>query len=158
MDEPIVINTGPIVTLFRIEALDLIGRLPFDFLCPEEVRDELDEGEEAGHPRISPEWRDVQAVESRLERISLTTLGRGEAAVIQLALEQGIRRVCIDEWKGSRAALVSGLKVTGVLGLLGRAKQLGLIPAIRPYTNKATASGIRDHPDLLAKVLSAAGE
>jgi predicted nucleic acid-binding protein len=53
--------------------------------------------------------------------IARAELGAGEAAVIQLALEQGIAVVAIDERKGRRAALSVGLRVTGSLGLLGRA-------------------------------------
>jgi len=48
-------------------------------------------------------------------------LDAGEAAVIQLALERGIATVCIDEWRGRRAARACGLAVTGSLGLLVRA-------------------------------------
>jgi len=36
MNELIVINTGPLITLARIEALDVAGRLPFTFICPNE--------------------------------------------------------------------------------------------------------------------------
>jgi predicted nucleic acid-binding protein len=46
--ERIVVNTGPLITLSRIDCLDVVGRLPFEFLCPEQVRKELDEG--AYHP------------------------------------------------------------------------------------------------------------
>lgn len=158
MGEPIVINTGPLITLSRIDALDLAGRLPFRFVCPKEVRDELDEGEEAGYARVAPPWLTVEAGEGSPSSTDSTALGLGESAVIQLALEQSIRRVCIDEWKGRRAALVCGLKVTGVLGLLGRAKRLGLIPAMRPYIEKAVDAGIYYHPSLVSAVLDAAGE
>ena len=73
-------------------------------------------------------------------------------------VELKIGRVCIDEWKGRRAALAAGLKVTGVLGLLGMAKRKGLIDAIRPFVDKAIAAGIRYHPELLSRVLRAASE
>lgn len=158
MDERIVINTGPLVTLSRIDALDLIAQLPFRFVCPQEVRDELDDGEKSGYTRISPIWLNIESLRSSPSPLIVSTLGRGEAAVIQLALEQGIKRVCIDEWKGRRAAIVAGLRVTGVLGLLGRAKQQGIIPLIRPLVEKATKEGIRYHPDLVKRVLQAAAE
>lgn len=48
MAEPIVIDTGPLITLDRMGALDIPGKLPLDFLCPAEVRRELDEGRRAG--------------------------------------------------------------------------------------------------------------
>lgn len=84
MAESIVIDTGPLITLDRIGALDIPGKFPLDFLCPAEVRRELDEGR--------------------------------------------------------RAALAAGLKVTGVLGLLGLAKQKQVIQAVKPYIQKAVAA------------------
>jgi hypothetical protein len=38
MAEQVVINTGPLIALSRIEALELVGQLPYQFFCPEEVR------------------------------------------------------------------------------------------------------------------------
>jgi hypothetical protein len=46
--EPIVVNTGPLVTFARIGCLDLVGRLPYEFLCPAEVWQELHEGSASG--------------------------------------------------------------------------------------------------------------
>ena len=158
MTERVVVNTGPLITLERMGALDIPGKLPFLFICPKEVRDELDEGQRAGYLRIAPDWLKTQPLSGPLSPLSVSALDEGEAAVIQLALELGIQRVCIDEWKGRRAALATGLKVTGVLGLLGMAKRKGLIEAIRPFVDRAVAAGIRYHPDLLARVLHAAGE
>jgi predicted nucleic acid-binding protein len=158
MADPLVINTGPLITLARIGALDLPGNLPYAFVCPAQVREELDEGERVGYPRIAPAWLEVLPIKRDLSRLESITLGAGEAAVIELALERGISRVCIDEWKGRRAALLAGLDVVGVLGLLGRAKRLGLIPAIRPYIDRAIREGIHYDAVLLANVLKAVGE
>jgi predicted nucleic acid-binding protein len=43
----------------------------------------------------------------------LTTLDRGEAAVIALALAEKIPTACIDETVGRRVARLHGLAVTG---------------------------------------------
>jgi uncharacterized protein len=158
MAERIVINTGPLIALARIEILDVIGRLPIEFLCPQEVRDELDRGVEAGLQPVSPEWLRVIPLRVPPSPLALSALDLGEAAVIQLALEAGISRVCIDEWKGRRAALSTGLQVTGALGLLGRAKLLGLIPSLRPLVERAVDAGIRYHPALVRQVLQVVGE
>ena len=56
MAEPIVVNTGPLVSFARIGCLDVIGRLPYEFLCPVEVWQELDEGRASGHPWAAPAW------------------------------------------------------------------------------------------------------
>jgi predicted nucleic acid-binding protein len=158
MAELIVINTGPLIALARIETLDVIGRLPVEFCCPQEVLDELDRGMEAGLQPVNPVWLRVAPLRAPLSPLALSSLDLGEAAVIQLALELGVSRVCIDEWKGRRAALATGLQVTGALGLLGRAKLLGLIPSLRPLVERAVEQGIRYHPDLVRQVLQAVDE
>ncbi len=158
MAERLVINTGPLIALSRIGCLDVVGRLPLEFLCPDAVRRELDEGKAAGYPGIAPEWLTVRKLSSVLPGVALAALDAGEAAVIHLALELRVPTVAIDEWKGRRAALAAGLEVTGTLGLLGRAKLQGLVPALEPLIKQAVKEGIRYHPDLVRAVLEAVGE
>ena len=76
----------------------------------------------------------------------------------QLALERGLPGVCIDEVKGRRVASTAGLSVVGVLGLLGRAKFLGLIPELKPYIHKAVQEGVRYDPKLVRRVLESVNE
>lgn len=142
----------------RIGCLEILPELPYEFLCPEQVQQELDEGEAAGHPRIVPMGVKVVGLAKPISPVSLAALDLGEAAVIQLAGEQGIQWVAIDEWKGRRAALAAGLSVTGSLGLLAKAKLLGLLTSLKPLLSKAVAEGIRYHPELIRKVLQAIGE
>ncbi len=158
MAEEIVINTGPLIVLGKLDVLEAVGRLPYSFVCPDEVRAELDAGEAAGHFRVAPSWLHVMPLRNGVPLLAVTALDRGEAAVIQLALEQRIDLVCIDEWKGRRAALAAGLHIIGVLGLLGLAKLKGLIPAVRPFVERAIAEGVRYHPDLVRRVLEILGE
>ena len=158
MSERIVINTGPLISLARIGCLEILPGLPYEFVCPEQVRRELDEGETAGHPRVVPEGVEVVSLARPISRVSLAALDPGEAAVIQLATELSIPLVAIDEWKGRRAALAAGLSVTGSLGLLAKAKLLGLLTSLKPLLTKAVAEGIRYHPELVRRVLEAVGE
>jgi predicted nucleic acid-binding protein len=90
--------------------------------------------------------------------MAAAVLDEGEAAVIQLALDQGIRRVCIDERAGRRMASAVGLQVVGTLGLLLRAKQLGHLPALRPVVQRLTSAGAWYDQELLTRVFHAAGE
>ena len=83
MAEPIVINTGPLITLDRIGGLDIPGKLPFDFICPAEVRAELDEGRRTGYSDVSPDWLRVEQLRAPLSRVAASALDTGEAAVIQ---------------------------------------------------------------------------
>jgi predicted nucleic acid-binding protein len=158
MAERIIINTGPLITLARMDALDVPAQLPYEFICPQEVQAELEAGVVAGHPVVNPSWLQTRPLQGALSRMVLSALDAGEAAVILLALEQRIPLVCIDEWKGRRIALATGLKVTGALGLLGKAKIQGIIPAVRPFVERALRNGIRYDPALIRQVLEALGE
>jgi Predicted nucleic acid-binding protein, contains PIN domain len=156
--ERIVVNTGPLIALGRIEAFDLIGRLPLAFIIPKAVADEIATGVRAGHKVTVPTWAAIVSLRDEIVPLGQYLLDAGEAAVIQLAIEQGVKDVCIDEWRGRRAAAAVGLQVTGSLGLLGRAKRLGLIPAVFPWVEKLTNAGIHYHPELLRNFLLAMGE
>ena len=154
MAEQLVVNTGPLIALQRANALDVVGQLPFEFLSPTEVQQELLEGVRHGHEPVSPPWVRFASLSRPLDLVARVNLGAGEAAVIELALQEGIRRVVIDERRGRRAALAVGLQVTGTLGLLGRAKALGLVPAVRPFVEVLRVSGWYD-PAVIDGFLSA---
>ncbi len=78
--------------------------------------------------------------------------------MIELALQRGISLVAIDEVRGRRAATAAGLVVTGSLGLLGRAKTSGLIPAVAPYVTAMRAGGVHLDDALVSRFLAAFSE
>ena len=86
------------------------------------------------------------------------TLDRGEAA-IALALELTADLILLDERDGRSAAERAGLHVTGVLGVLLRAKEEGQIPLVKPEMN---ALRVRARfflsPRLEQNILEIAGE
>jgi uncharacterized protein len=156
--ESIVVNAGPLIALARAGALDIVGRLLITYVCPMQVRTELDEGARSGYLDIRVPWLEVVPLTTPLDAVSMATLDAGEAAVIQLARERSIEWVCIDDRKGRRAALAVGLRVTGSLGLLIRAKIVGLVPAVRPFVERAMSEGVWYDPDLTTRVLADLGE
>jgi uncharacterized protein len=67
--------------------------------------------------------------------------------------------VCImDDLQARQLAEAIGLKVTGTLGILLRAKQAGLIPTVKPLIDDLAAQGFRLRPELHRDVLELAGE
>jgi len=50
--ERLVVNTGPLIALGRVEALDIVGRLPIKFIAPAQVGGEIAAGSRLGHPGI----------------------------------------------------------------------------------------------------------
>ncbi len=158
MGERIAIDTGPIVALSRAGVTKAIAQMPIEFVSPMEIRRELDKGPPAGREPVDFAWVRFVLRTTPLSPLAVSTLDDGEAAVIQLALDEQIPTVCIDERKGRRAALAVGLAVTGTLGILGRAKSIGLLAAVRPHVEKMVAGGDWFDPALLARFYAAIGE
>ena len=157
-DDFVVINTGPLILLEKANALDLMPKLPYRFVCPAAVRAELEAGAAKGYPVPAVPWLSVIPLAAPLSAIALATLDQGEAEVIQLALERNIRRVCLDDLRGRRIAVASGLEVTGVLGLLALAKTSGVIPLMKPYCDQLLKSGAWYAQELVQRVLRGIGE
>jgi predicted nucleic acid-binding protein len=123
------INTTPILAL--IAAAGSLDILPFLYRCvwvPWEVCREIQAGCTDGFaiPEFEPaSWLHKQAQPVTLSPLLRNSLDPGEAAVIQLALHHDIPLVAIDETVGRRFARLSGLTVTGLIGILLHAKTLG---------------------------------
>jgi len=158
MTERIVINTGPLVALARVDLLAVVGKLPFEFISPTEVSQEVAQGVALGYPDARPAWLKIVPLSRPVDLVARAALDLGEAAVIELALEQGLVWVCIDDRKGRQAAVAVGLKVTGSLGLLARAKTLGAIPALRPFLEQLVVAGVYYDEELVRRVLEGVGE
>ncbi|MDP2370112.1 DUF3368 domain-containing protein [Rhodoferax sp.] len=70
------------------------------------------------------------------------TLDRGEASVIQTALNLKLSLVCIDESVGRRVARLSGLTLTGSIGILLKAKQTGYPVSVEQAVERMREHGI----------------
>lgn len=88
----------------------------------------------------------------------LYELEEGEAEVIILAMEKGIKQVLIDEKVARLQAKILGLEVIGTLGVLLKAKKKGLIKRLKPVINSIVEGGIWIKDDIVKGILKDAGE
>ena len=86
------------------------------------------------------------------------SLDLGEAAVIQLALNQGTGLVCIDEAIGRRVARLNGLSLTGSIGILLKAKRCNPEISIKVAINRMLSHNIRLSQTVIDFALKEAGE
>ena len=73
-------------------------------------------------------------------------------------LDKNIKTVCIDEAVGRRIARLSGLTVTGSVGILLRAKQEGHPITIKEAIEKMLGQNIRLSSTVINFALKQAGE
>ena len=160
-----VSNTSPVSNLARIRQLDLLKHQFQKLWIPASVSEELsvhpdESSRTAIESAIREGWMEVAPVPSSpLLKTLLMHLHRGVAEAIALATEMNADVVLIDELEGRQFAMQAGLSVTGVLGVLLRAKKTGHIAALKPLIGALRADArFFIAPTLEARVLSEAGE
>ena len=113
----IVTNTTPLIALAAATGnLDVLRTIYTRVVVPYEVAEEIRAGgKDAFGLDVFDQasWLEISTEPAVLTPYLQNTLDRGEASVIQTALQQGIKLVCIDETAGRRVARLSNLRVTG---------------------------------------------
>mgnify|MGYP006426187585 CR=1 FL=1 len=125
-----VSDTSPICYLILIDKIDLLWKLCDRVVIPQAVYEEL---RASNSPRTvqswlekTPDWLKIQSVVVDIDN-DIKSLDAGEQEAILLAEEINADLILIDEKRGRKIATNRGLKVLGLLGLLGTAANEGLI-------------------------------
>ena len=83
----------------------------------------------------------------------------GEAEAIALAVQMKAEWLLLDEQEARRVAKALGLKVTGILGILLRAKRLGNLPSLQKSMDQLRArAGFRIGAELYTDLIRESGE
>ena len=160
--ERIVVNTGPLIALAGVGRLDLLNALYDDVLVPQQVHDEVLQGSAIGRDMSdydSASFLQIMALTTPPDPLLSGMLDEGEAAVIQLARQEHITHILIDERKGRRIARqVYGLTVLGTMRLLINAKRTNLLNNISELIQQMRAQGYWIHEAIVQVALQEAGE
>ncbi|MBW4679503.1 MAG: DUF3368 domain-containing protein [Microcoleus vaginatus WJT46-NPBG5] len=158
----IVINTAPLISLVAaVGDLTLLQSLYDQVLVPFEVCQEILAGGSSSFAVAEFEaafWLQKWQNPLNISPLLLNSLDRGEAAVIQLAMNENITTVCIDETAGRRIARLSGLSLTGSIGILLRAKREGYLISMKEAIQRMTNKGIRLSETVIKFALQQSGE
>lgn len=158
----IVINTTPILSLIAATgALDMLPLLYSRVWVPLEVCQEIHAGGAEGFAVsefAQNNWLCKQSQAVTIPLLLHNSLDKGEAAVIQTALQQSIPLVAIDESVGRRVARLSGLTITGSIGILLKAKSLGYPLLMKDALGRMRQRGIWLSDAVVEFALREAGE
>jgi predicted nucleic acid-binding protein len=94
----------------------------------------------------------------RFQRLLSDYLDKGEASAIALALELKNCTLILDDLKGRKEAEKLGLRYTGTLGILYKAKQRGIIAKLKPCLEQLQGAGFRIAKPILEDLLKRSGE
>jgi predicted nucleic acid-binding protein len=158
----VVANTTPLIGLASIQRFDLLRQLFGEIYIAQAVYDEAVAGREAGGAKrevSTATWIKTVSVKDRLAvELLLDEMDLGEAETIVLACEIGADWVLMDEKKGRRKLTQLGLKKIGTVGILLKAKQVGLLSAIRPELERLRQQSFSISQAVIDAVLRQANE
>ena len=149
----VVSNSSPLIALKQLELLSLLEQIFGSILVPPAVVKEV-------KPTVTlPPWITEQALSQVIgSQILATSLGAGESEALSLALELKASLLILDERPARRLAGALGIPVMGTLGLLLKAKSIGLIFKLKPQLEALLQHNFRISPQLYEQVLKSAGE
>ncbi|MFO7881138.1 MAG: DUF3368 domain-containing protein [Kosmotogaceae bacterium] len=160
MRKTIVINTGPLIALVAgFGDLSILQKIYDRVIVPYEVTKEMlakDTDSYDAKAFTRNKWLDKREKSIDIVPFLANTLDKGEASVIQTALNEYIKTVCIDEAAGRRIARLNNLKVTGSLGITIASIKEGENIKIKEIINNMKKRGIWVSDELKNKAIELA--
>ena len=156
----VVSNSTPLISLLKLNRLELLEQLYSQINIPVAVYCEI----EAGKNKIyyqdlsKLEWINIVEIREKTAVEYFIDLHAGEAETIVLAKEMKSDLVILDEKLGRNHAKQAGLKVTGTIGVLIKAKNNGLISALKPFLDELTEKGVWISENLKKEILKVVDE
>ena len=121
-------RTVRLIVLINIGRIDILPQLFGKVIIPPEVAAELAQKKRPQAVRAFMADRPIWLIEQTPSSVeSIPMLHPGEASAISLALEVHADLLLIDEMPGRKAAAVRGIHITGTVGIVEQAADLGLL-------------------------------
>lgn len=156
-----IVNASPLILLGKVGRLNLLVALADELIVPRAVLREVQarKNETAITEHLKQEQRFHIAEDTAVPPLLLAwDLGAGETQVIALALKSNRKRVVLDDLEARRCARAMDLPLIGTLGVVTRAKRLGIIERARPVIQQLRQVGLYMTDELVEGMLSEVGE
>ncbi len=151
MHKVIIADTSCFIILSKINELELIHHVYGEIVTTVDIANEF--GEEL------PIWVEIVEVKDKLRQQLLEMqVDKGESSAMALALEMPESTIVIDDYKARKVADHLGINYTGTIGVLIKAKLLGIIQSIKPLLAKIKETNFRISAELEEKALQESGE
>lgn len=147
----IIADTSCFILLDKIDYLSILKELFLKVTTTKEVAFEFG--------KFLPDWIIIESVKDiSRQRLLQLEIDEGEASALALAIEKGNCLLILDDFKARKLASKLNLQYTGSLGILLKAKQSGIIPALAPVLLKIQQTNFRFSEKVLFEILQIAGE
>lgn len=151
MPEIIISDTSCLIILKKIGQLQLFPKLYSQIFVTSLIAKEF--GSDLPSEIVVRDAQDINLIKT----LSLT-VDEGEASAIALAFEIDGSILVLDDRKARKFASSLGLKFTGTLGILLKAKQLGVLPSVKQILDELRKTDFRISQHIIDRMLMEAGE
>jgi predicted nucleic acid-binding protein len=151
MHKIVISDTSTLILLQKINELDLLLKIYGELYTTPEIAAEF--GEKL------PDWITIQSVkDKKYQKFLETQVDLGEASALALAAEFEDVLLLLDDLKARKLAIKLMFKTTGTLGIIHKAKQLSIIPKVKPIIDKLLLTNFRISKDIVNEILRLNGE
>lgn len=158
----VVVNSTPLIALSGINHLEILHKIYGEVFIPNAVYLEISAKPESKCKKDvdnASSWLKIEKIKDEMaKKLYKTQLHEGEVEVMILAQEMSANLAIIDDANAKKHAKYLGITVTGTLGVLIKAKKIGIIPALKPLIENMINNGIYISNDLVKKCLTAVNE
>lgn len=162
MHNRVIVNSTPLIVLANVNKLELLQQLYSRIVIPQAVYDEVTiKPHSSIRETIShSSWITVEKISNIQEKkMYQAKLHAGEVEVMILAQENPpADLVILDDNAAKKTAKYLGLKVTGTLGILVKAKKQKLLAEVKPVLDEIICNGFYLSSELYTLVLQEVGE
>lgn len=135
----VIVNSTPLIILSNAGCLQILKSVYNEITIPRAVFDEVTAKEDSACSKLKQnlEWIHIEDIKNESgKRMYQAKLHAGEVEVMILAQEKNADLVIIDDNAAKKTAKFLGLSVTGTLGVLLKAKKLGIVDFVKPIIDK----------------------
>jgi predicted nucleic acid-binding protein len=146
MPRYVITDTSVLIHLQNINRLKILRDIYQEITITPEISKEF------GKPL--PSWIKTETIkDKKYQDIINTQLDLGESSAIALAIEHNDSLLILDDLKERKLAQRIGLTFTGTLGVVNKAKELGLVDKIRPLIDDLQKVGLRISSEIIDDLL-----
>lgn len=141
----VIINSSPLIVLFKSKQAELLPQLFTEILVPEGVFQEVtmvSEDDAASRQLPTVSWIQRVEISAIAPEVAAWDLGNGESEVLTLALKTSDCRAIVDDRAARRCSQALSITTIGMGGLLILAKRRGLIKSISPGIQALRDAGL----------------
>lgn len=151
MPDIIIPDTSCLIFLDKIGEIELLQKMYSRTIVTREIAEE--------HILPLKKWIEVETVkETGYQKILEQSVDKGEASIMVLAMELKDCVISIDDLKARKTAKNLGIKMTGTLGILYKAKRAGYIDSMRETIEKLKHVDFRISGKIEQELIRLSGE